>query len=116
MSTKFTAFKILDMEQKLSEIKDAAKGLPLYLESVDIQVFTLKDETIIFRVLEAGYGLQNRLWAKPKLFPQCNYYDSVEVPESDYPNLAIAEEVDLLIANKKYQIIEIVPAMVCQEV
>ena len=109
MSIRFLAFWC-NPETIVEQIREAAKDLLPQEESIEIQLFTLASGKTVFRVLEAGYGLRNILWKNPGSFPQCNYYDVADVPDEDLPNLAIAEEVDELIAQNRYQIIQVVPA------
>ena len=89
----------LDHQVKL--MKQYASELKYSMDSIEIQIFKTSIG-ILFRVLEAGYGLRNILWENKDQFPTCDYDDRSDIPEEDEGNAKIAEELDQLILNKDY--------------
>jgi len=76
-------------------------------EGIDIQWFETS-EGIVFRVLETGYGMKNKLWDNPKYFPGCAYDDRSD-PVPEQASIDLINEIDSLISPKKYKIIVIIP-------
>lgn len=76
-------------------------------EGIEFQVFQTS-AGIIYRVLENGYGLRNKMWANPAVFPTCNYDDRTDIPEGDEKNEGILDEIDTMISAERYMIVPIV--------
>jgi hypothetical protein len=113
MSTVFYGFKAAS-EQNLYEQVGIAKFLlanstVLSPDGIEFQVFNTS-QGIVYRPLERGYSLKNRLWKHPRFFPQCNYDNRVEIPEGDKKNEPLIDEIEGLIQLGQSYIIEIVPA------
>jgi hypothetical protein len=113
MSTVLYSFRAKsddDLSAQVDVAKLMAKDL-IYSrrEGIEFQVFNTSVGTI-YRVIESGYGLKNKMWKKPDIFPPCNYDDRTDVPETDIPNEAIADEIDELINSKQYSVITILKA------
>lgn len=116
MSYKFHAFRAKnddDLQQQVGIMKYLAyevnPGVKLYGsdEGIEIQVFRTSTG-IVYRVLESGYGLQNKMWHHTHFFPQCSYDNRSEVPDEDLPNKAVADEVDDMIRRGMYSIMSII--------
>ena len=108
MATVMYAFRA-SKEENLSEQVGAMKLLAQSLandESIEIQVF--KTTTgIIYRILEAGYGLKNKMWKEERLFPTCNYDDRTDIPEGNEKNEAVVDEIEMMIERKMYYLVSI---------
>lgn len=111
MSTVMYSFRAADratLDRQIAAARKIAADNPAVGcgESIEFQVFETS-AGLVFRVLEAGYGLRNRMWDQPDLFPTCNYDDRSDMPDTDLPNAAISAEVDGLIDAGEYEIIQI---------
>ncbi len=109
MSIKFYGFRSrddLDLELQITKIKEWTKNI-IAPQGIDIQIFNTS-EGIVWRVLEAGYGIRNKLWNDVANFPDCSYDDRSDISEEMYSNLDVVEEIDGLIAQKKYRIITLI--------
>ncbi len=108
MSTRLYAFKASD-ENILREQIGIAKFLSNDLhmeESIEFQVFNTSIG-IVYRILELGNGLKNQMWNNEIFFPRCVYDNICDIPKEDLSNEVIANEIDVLITNHDYRIIDI---------
>jgi hypothetical protein len=107
MSTVMYCFKSKDQatfDQQVEVMRQYYSNFGYFSETIDIQVFHTS-VGILFRVLEAGYGLRNFLWKDSEQFPTCNYDDRTDITEEEEGNEAIADEIDNLIADHRYEVI-----------
>jgi hypothetical protein len=97
------------LHQQIEKMKAYVKEEIKFLgpDSIEIQVFFETSQGILFRVLEAGYGLRNILWKHFRLFPQCSYDSRSDIPRKDRKNETVAEEIDQLIFQKNYKVFTI---------
>ena len=96
-------------EENLSEQVGAMKLLSqsLALEwSIEIQVFKTTSG-IIYRVLELGYGLKNKMWKEKVVFPTCDYDDRTDIPKDDEKNEAVVDEIETMIEKGMYYLVSI---------
>jgi hypothetical protein len=107
VSTILLAFKA-NNDEHLSEqvgiMKYLAKEVPTWKDSIEIQVFRTS-KGIVYRILEIGYGLKNRMWKTPEFFSQISY-DNRSM-DYDEEMEKFAEEIDHLVKTKQYYIIDI---------
>ena len=107
----FNAKNEPDLQQQIEKMKNIAKKNNLQHfnpEGIEAQVFKTS-KGIMYRVLECGYGLRNRLWKDPKTFPQDYSYDGRSM-EYNQELEDFAEEIDKLIRSGNYDIFWITPA------
>lgn len=96
-----------NLQEQILIARELAQHLPLVLkDEIEIQVFRTSIG-VVWRVLEYGYGLKNKLWKQPDVFPQCNYDNRTEIPDKDIPNEVIVDEIDNLIDTEQYVIISL---------
>ena len=107
MSTVMYAFRARSddhLAEQVAAVRDINKKRIFGDGGEELQVFRTSSG-IIWRILEAGYGIKNRLWKDSDTFPACNYDDRGDVPDEDKENKEIADEIDKLIVSGEYQII-----------
>ena len=115
MSTVFLGFRAKNdnnLNEQIGVIKFIAKinNLVRYLEREGAEVQVFRTSTgIVYRVLEQGYGLKNKMWAHEDFFPQCAFDGrSMTRDEVDPKDLRTIDEIDHLIKQRANYIIEIV--------
>lgn len=106
MSTVFYGFKVRSehhLREQLIKLATMAMELEYCEQGVDIQVFRTSSG-ILYRVLEAGYGLQNKMWEDAS-FESFGYDDRTDILENDNKSLSIVEEIDTFIAGASYEVL-----------
>lgn len=59
---------------------------------------------IVYRAIEDGYGLKNKMWKHKEFFPTCNYDNRINVPEEDIKNEVLCDEIDYMINQGQYSV------------
>ena len=101
----FNAKNEPDLQKQIKKMKNIAKSYNLQYhnpEGIEAQVFKTS-KGIVYRILECGYGLRNRLWKDPETFPQEYSYDGRSM-EYDQELEDFGEEIDKLIKSENYDI------------
>ena len=109
MSTVMYAFRARSddhLAEQVAAVRDINKKRIFGDGGEELQVFRTSSG-IIWRILETGYGIKNRLWKDSDTFPACNYDDRADVSDEDEKNKTIAEEVDGLIKSGEYWVISL---------
>jgi len=109
MSTVFYGFRASN-NNNLSEQIGIAKYLVkehFIPGEIQFQIFRTSIG-IVYRVIEDGYGLKNKMWKHKDFFPTCNYDNRTDIPEEDMKNEVLCNEVDFMINRGQYSIRTIV--------
>jgi hypothetical protein len=113
MSTVMHAFRASsedNLHEQIGIAKFLARDIVPFLEREGVEFQVFRSSTgIIYRVLEMGYGMKNKMWKYPQWFPQCNYDNRSDIPEEDLPNKVIADEINRMIVTGQSYIEIIVP-------
>ena len=111
MSTVFYGFRAKneqDLWEQIGIAKFLAKDLRYVDDGIEFQVFNTTSG-IIYRVLENGYSLRNKMWQEDVFFPVCNYDTRTERSEEDEKNKDLVDEIEGLITSKMSYLIVILP-------
>jgi len=113
MSTQFYGFRASGLGNLCEQI-----GIMKFLcattlrstvkDSREVQVFDTS-EGLIFRVLEAGYGLKNLMWNNELFFSTAAYDDRTDIGQEFMCEKSLIDEIDNLILNSNYKVISLEP-------